>query len=324
MRLVVAGIVIFLCGCKPASTDVQVLRLAHGLDVSHPVHKAMVYMGHVLDSLSAGAMTVQVYPAQQLGSERECLELLQIGAVDITKVSAAVMENFSPAYQVLSIPYLFENRAHQQAFLEGAWGDSLLQSGKDFRLRGLCFYDAGSRNFYTRERPVERPEDLAGLKLRVQESTTAINMVKALGGSPTPISWGELYTALQQGVVDGAENNAPSFYLSRHYEVCKYYTLNEHTRVPDVLLCAENTWSRLTSAQRQWLQTAARVSADFQQQLWQAEEQRSLNALKEAGIEISYPDQKPFSEACSALIASFEQDPILNKYLVEIKRSGKN
>jgi tripartite ATP-independent transporter DctP family solute receptor len=164
----------------------------------------MVIMAEKLERKSGGTMTVEIYPSQQLGTERQCLELLQIGSLDMTKVSAGVMENFSPSMKVFGIPFLFNDRNHAYAVVDGPIGEELLLGGEKYWLRGMTFYDACSRSFYTKERPVYAPEDLDGLKIRVMESVTAMNMVRTLGGSPTPISWGELYTALQQGVVDGA------------------------------------------------------------------------------------------------------------------------
>src|SRR5690554_5273409 len=136
-------------------------------------------------------------------------------------------------------------------------GDDLLLSTKDKWIRGLCYYDAGSRSFYTKSRPIRHPDDLAGMKIRVMNSITAVQMMRTLGGSATPISWGELYTALQSGVVDGAENNLPSFYSSHHYEVCKYFSLDEHTTIPDVLVISKKVWDSLNSQEKEWLQQAA-------------------------------------------------------------------
>ena len=213
---------VLLTACS-GSQKGKVLKLAHGLDPSHSVHLGMVYMGERLEEMSDGKLRLEIYPSQQLGAERQCVELLQIGSLAMTKVSAAIMEGFAPKYKVLSLPYIFKDKEHSYRVLDGDIGNELLASGSDYWLRGLTFYDAGSRSFYTKDRPIMKPEDLAGLKIRVMKSPTAVNMIRAMGGSPTPISWGELYTALQGGVVDGAENNPPSFYLSHHYEVCKYY-----------------------------------------------------------------------------------------------------
>jgi tripartite ATP-independent transporter DctP family solute receptor len=214
------------CG---AQQDVMVLRVGHSLDPSHTVHKAMLKMGERLQQLSGGTMAIELYPSGQLGSERELIELLQIGSLAMTKVSASPLEGFVPTMKLFNIPYLFRDQEHFFKVLDSDIGRDILASLKPAQLLGLGYYDAGSRSFYTTKKPVVTPADLASVKIRVQESQAAMAMIRALGGNPTPISWGELYTALQQGVVDGAENNPPSFYLSRHYEVAPYYILDEHT-----------------------------------------------------------------------------------------------
>lgn len=308
-----------LAGCA-AEEDVTVIKLGHALDTEHPVHLAMVAMDQRLDSLSGGTMRIDIYPSQQLGSERETLELLQIGSLGMTKVSSSVLENFVPAYRVLSLPFVFRDDAHRFAVLEGGVGEELLEAPEPYRLRGLAFYDAGSRSFYTVDRPVEAPADLAGQKIRVQESATAMDMVRALGGSPTPIAWGELYTALQQGVVDGAENNPPSFYLSRHYEVARYYVLNEHTAVPDVLIVGTTLWDGLSPQQRAWLQDAADASAEVQKELWREATEEALAAVREAGVEvIPNVDKEPFAEAVEAMTATYAEDPALARLLDAIR-----
>ena len=226
------------CGQQQPKT----LKLAHGMDTGHPVHQGIVFMAERLRTKSAGQLQLEIYPSQQLGTERQCLELLQIGSLAMTKVSAAVMENFSPGIKVLSLPYIFRDRAHTFAVLDGPIGRELLRQGERYRLRGLGYFDAGQRSFYTKTKAIRQPDDLGGLKIRVQESAVAIRLVSILGAAPTPVSWGELYTGLQQGVVDGAENNLPSFYSSRHYEVCKQLSLNEHATVPDILVIGSRAW----------------------------------------------------------------------------------
>jgi len=281
--------------------DRELLRLGHGLDQNHPVHRAMLVMADEVARRSAGRLRIEVYPSEQLGSERECLELLQIGSLAMTKVSAAVLENFSPDFRIFGVPYLFRDDAHRFAVLEGPIGRELLIGLEPVRLRGLVYYDSGSRSFYTRDRPILTPEDLAGLKIRVQESPTAIAMVRAFGAAATPIAWGELYTALQQGVVDGAENNPPSFHLSRHYEVAGYYSLDEHTSVPDVLLVSDTVLRRLDAQEKEWLQAAADISAQVQKSLWQEASRKALQVAAQAGVEIVHPDKHAFREAARAM-----------------------
>ena len=311
-----------MTGCA-SDSKTRLIRLGHGLDVTHSVHQAMVKADGYLNDLSEGKMRLQIYPNQQLGSERECLELLQIGSLDMTKVSGDVMENFAPNMRIFGLPFLFDDKEHLFRVLDGDVGKSLLKEGEDYWLKGLGYYDSGSRSFYTRERPVKTPQDLEGLKIRVQESASAFEMVKQLGGSPTPISWGELYTSIQQGVVDGAENNPPSFYLSRHYEVCKYYIIDEHTMIPDILLVSTHLWNRLSAQEQKWLQEALDKSIIDQRRLWTQSENESLQAVIDAGVEVSYPEKAPFQEATKAMYDDFSKDPVIAN-LIERIRNEKN
>ena len=308
----------FALGCEETS-GIRTIRLAHGLDINHSVHRAMVKMGKDLDSVSKGRLRIEIYPNQQLGTEREILELIQLGSLDMTKVSVATLENFAPKTRILGLPYLFDSREHAFEVLDGPIGQSLLDNAEQFRLKGLGYYDAGFRSFYTEHAPVTAPDDLKGLKIRVMESITAMDMVKSLGGSPTPISWGELYTSLQQGVVDGAENNLPSFYLSKHYEVCPYYSLDEHTFSPDVLIVGTQFWDVLSEQEKGWLDKAVKKSLEHQRKLWAESEAEALEKIKEAGVEISHPDKKPFIEMTREMYRAYEEDEELNNMIEQIK-----
>jgi len=317
-KLITFSTLLLLTACVQKEQG-NVLKLAHGLDPSHPVHSAMVYMAEQCEEISNGELTIEIYPSGQLGSEQQCVELLQIGSLAITKVSAAVMESFTEDFKVLGLPYIFRSKEHSFKVLDGEIGDELLLSTEPFWIRGLCFYDAGSRSFYTIDRPIENPDDLKGLKIRVMKSITAMEMVKAQGGSPTPISWGELYTALQSGVVDGAENNPPSFYTSHHYEVCKYYSLNEHTMVPDVLIVSQKVWEKLNDQEKKWLQEAADRSVIVQRKLWAESEKESLEIVQEAGVIINYPDKEPFAEKVTELLDSYKENEKIYGLITRIK-----
>ncbi|MGQ1784129.1 MULTISPECIES: TRAP transporter substrate-binding protein [unclassified Saccharicrinis] len=312
------GLLLFLAGCKTANKTTT-LKLAHGLDPTHPVHKAMVFMADKLEEESEGKMKMEIYPSGQLGGEQQCVELLQIGSLAITKVSAAVMESFTPNYQVLGLPYIFKSREHSFTVLDGAIGKEFLNSTEKYNLKGLCFYDAGFRSYYTIDKPINSPEDLNGMKIRVMKSQTAMNMVKAMGGSPTPISWGELYTALQSGVVDGAENNPPSLYTSRHYEVCKKYTLNEHTAVPDVLIISTVVWNKLTEQEKKWLQAAADASVPEERRLWAEAEQEALDEVQKAGVEIIRPDKAPFMKTVESIFDGYKSQPEIYSLIQRIR-----
>jgi tripartite ATP-independent transporter DctP family solute receptor len=302
---------------------ITVLKLGHGMAPLHSVHQGMVYMAELVEEKSGGKMRIDIYPSEQLGSERQSLEMLQIGSLAITKVSAAVMESFAPTYRVVNLPYIFVSKEHSERVLDGEIGREILMDGEEFWLRGLAFYDSGSRSFYTKDRPINHPNDLRGLKLRVQPSPSAVNMVRAMGGSPTPISWGELYTALQGGVVDGAENNPPSFYLSHHYEVCRYYSLNEHSTVPDVLLISTKIWNTLTREEQTWLQEAATKSVAYQRELWLESEKHSLEMAEAAGVIINYPDKGPFIEIVQPLYEEFRNDKRLYDLIKRIQAKAE-
>jgi len=251
-------------------------------------------------------MRLEIYPSGQLGSERELVELLQIGSLAMTKVSSSPLESFVPEMKIFSLPYVFRDKAHYERVLASDIGKSLLLAPEKVRLRGMGYYDAGSRSFYTTEKAIRTPADLKGLKIRVQKSETSVQMIAAMGGAATPISWGELYTALQQGVVDGAENNPPSLYLSRQYEVCKYYTLDEHTAVPDILLMSLHIWESLTPEQQGWLQQAVDDSVVYQRELWAKASNEALAAIEASGVEIIRPDKAPFMAAVAGMKAKYK------------------
>lgn len=313
-------VLMLLMGCSMENST-KTLRLGHGLDVSHSVHKAMVKMGEDLLQRSGGKLKLEIYPSQQLGTERECLELLQIGSLDMTKVSVGVLENFAHKMTVLGLPFLFRDRQHSFDVLDGPIGQELLDDGKKYWLKGLGYYDAGSRSFYTMHKPIHTPDDLQGQKIRVMESATAVRMVQELGGSPTPISWGELYTSLQQGVVDGAENNPPSFYLSRHYEVCKFYSLDEHTVLPDVLLMGTYVWDKLSKQEQKWLNEAVTESVKYQRVLWAEAEAEALREVEKAGVEIIRPDKTLFADKVADILEDYKDDSEIYPLIKQIQET---
>jgi tripartite ATP-independent transporter DctP family solute receptor len=318
VSMLAASACLLLSACSDLA-GVKTLKLAHGLNTEHPVHKGMERMAELVAQKSGGKLTVEIYPSQQLGTERECLELLQIGSLGMTKVSSSVLENFAPKMKVLGLPYLFRDREHAYHFQDSELGRQLLLDGEKFWLRGLTYFDAGQRSFYTKTRPVNTPDDLHGLKIRVQESPVAMGLVRSMGAAPTPISWGELYTALQQGIVDGAENNPPSFFTSRHYEVCKFYTLNEHTAVPDLLLISTIRWNSLTPQEQQWLQEAADEATVYQRKRWQEDEQKALDEVQKAGVQIIRPDRSLFMERTKSLLDEYKNDPAMKDLIEKIQ-----
>lgn len=288
------------------ASDHIVLKLAHALPPAAPVHKGMVRFAELLAAKSGGLVEVQIFPSGQLGSETETIEQLQRGALAMVKTSTAAMEGFVPEMAVFGVPYLFDNEAHYWRVLEGDIGQELLLKGTSVNIRGLCYYDAGARSFYTVNHPIETPADLQGEKIRTMKSTTAMDMIDVMGGSATPMPFGELYTGLQQGMVDGAENNPPSVYDSRHWEVAKYYSLDEHSRIPDMLVMSEKVWESLPPYVQTWIQEAAQESVVYQRQVWQDYVQQCLEELEANGVTIEHPDKAPFQAAVQPMYEKFK------------------
>jgi len=305
--LAVVGFAIVLRNAPDISAgQVHVLKLAHSLDPSHPVHLAIVHMQERLEAISGGTLTIEIYPSSVLGGEVECIEQLQNGVLAMTKTSTGPMEGFVEEMQVFGLPYLFRDSDQFWKFADSELGKGLLHKGAERNMYGLCYYDAGSRNFYTKNRQIKTPDDLKGLKIRVMNSPMAIKMVEMMGASPTPISWGELYSALAQGIVDGAENNLPSFYSSKHYEPCKYFSLDGHVVLPDMLLISTPIWNELGKQEQKWLQQAADDSSQFQRELWATQSNKALAAIKEMGIEVYAPDKQPFMDKVAPMYEPYE------------------
>ncbi len=326
------GFALFLRGSKgvsaggnaggPAGGNAQVvLKLGHSLDVSHPVHKAMEFMNERLVEISGGTVEIDIYPSSVLGSEVQCIEQLQNGSLSMTKTSAASVENFLPEMAVFGLPYLFRDEGHYWDVLSSEIGRELLKKMQVKNLRGLCYYDSGSRNFYTKDHPIRTPDDLKGLKIRVMNSRTAMDMVSALGAAPTPIAWGELYTALAQGAVDGAENNPPSFTTNKHYEICKHFSKDAHTMIPDVLMIGTKTWQRLNPQVQKWVQQAADESSVCQRKLWKENTIDSLEEAKADGVTIYEVDKSLFAEKVKPMYEAIENEKV--KDLVERMRKVK-
>lgn len=320
MRLIFYVLVTFIVSSCSPKEETKFLKLSHSLSLDHPVHQALVYFSQRVDDKSDGQLNIEIYPGGQLGSERQSLELLQLGGLAMTKVSSAVMENFSPRLRVFGFPYLFENAEHRYRLFDSDLGKQLLLDGERYWLRGLTFFDAGSRSFYTKETSIEIPDDLKGLKIRVMQSPTAINLIKSLGASPTPVSWGELYTSLQQGVVDGAENNLPSFYSSRHYEICKNLSMDEHSSIPDILVISTIIYDKLSSEEKRWIEEAAQDAAIMQRKLWKTAEIEALKAIQKEGVKITYPHKDVFKKESDHIIKNLkEQNPELYETIQDIK-----
>ncbi|WCF11876.1 TRAP transporter substrate-binding protein [Edwardsiella piscicida] len=306
-HILCAAVLSLIAGGAQAAEKVT-LKLAHNLERSHVVHQAFEQMAKEVQQLSNGNMRIRIYPSSQMGSARETLELLQNGALDMTKGSASDLESFDNVYAIYNMPYLFKDQQHFDNVVYGPVGKEIMDSTKDKGFFAMSAYVAGTRSFYAKK-PITSPADLKGMKIRVQASPTTIKMVELMGGSPTPISFGEVYTAMQQGVVDGAENNVPSWVQTRGIEIANVLSEDEHASIPDYLVIATKTWEKLTPEQQDILTKAARNSEAYQQKLWDQVDAESRAQAKAMGASIVSVDKAPFRAAVQPLYDEFRKDP---------------
>lgn len=280
-----------------ASADAKTLRLNHNNPKDHPVHISMQKMADEVEAATDGALKIRIYPNGQLGSQRESTEQVQNCSLDMAKSNTSELEAFAPVYAAFNLPYMFQSEEHFNKIITGEIGQSILDKAAESGIRGLAYYTEGARSFYT-NKPILSPADLQGMKIRVQPSPSAVRMVELLGANPTPIGWGELYSALQQGVVDGAENNPTALTTARHGEVSKHFSLDEHTMIPSVVFISNCAWDGLTEEEKTALSTAARNSMTFHSAEWKKASDAALTeAQSEMGVEIHQVDKTPFIEA---------------------------
>lgn len=230
-----------------------------------------------------GEIVIDVQPGGVLGDEKSVIEAIQMGGIAFARVNAQPLADFYKPLSVFSLPFIFRSAKHQWAVLDGPVGDEVLNGMASARMVGLAYYDSGSRNIYNSKKVVKKPADLKGLKIRVQQSQLMMDMVKALGASPTPMPYGEVYTGLQSGVIDGAENNWPSYYSTSHYEVARYFTLDGHSMTPEVVMVSKAIWDKFTPAQQKIIKAAARKSEAIQKKAWKDYEAKSIAAIKKGG-----------------------------------------
>ncbi len=292
-------------GDTPA--DVIELRMAHNLAEDHPLHLAALKFAEEVEKNTNGTVTVTVFPNAILGSEVEAIEQLSNGALDMCRAGGGSLENFNSIFSAFAIPYLFDSEESFYAVMNSEIADEVYTMTESSGFIGLTYYDGGARSFYT-NKEVNSPEDLAGLKIRVMENPTSIAMMDALNASAVPMAYGDIYTALQQGVLDGAENNPTALTMGKHGEVAKYYCLDEHMRIPDFLIISNQTWAKLNPEQQQALKDAAAVSTEYHTELWKtAVEEALVSAEKDYGVTITNPDKTAFRDACAPLYDNLKE-----------------
>lgn len=296
---------------------VEKMRLGHNQPEDHAIHKALTKFADLVKERSKGEIEIKVFANGVLGGEREMLEQVQNGAIDFTKTSASPLETFSADYKVFNLPFVFRDRNHFFKVLESPVGESILASSKKSGFVGLAYYDSGARSFYGKK-PINTPDDLKGMKIRVQQSPTTIKMIQALGGTPTPMAWGEVYSALQMGVVDMAENNVTALTTGRHGEVSKFYSDTEHQMVPDVLLISAARWDALKKPQQDIIKKAALESYQMHKQLWAATEKDAQVKAEKMGVKFSSPKKDAFIAKVKPMIDAERKNPATAKLLDQI------
>lgn len=281
----------------PAFAQDLVLRSSDTHPPGYPTVAAVEYMGELISERTDGRIAVQVYHSAQLGEESDTIEQTQFGVIDLNRISMGPFNNLIEATKAPSMPFIFRDVAHMRAVMDGEIGQEILAEFDNHNLVGLAFYDAGARSMYNRQRPIESLEDMAGLRIRVIQSDLFVDMIGALGANATPMPYGEVYSSIQTGVIDGAENNWPSYESSGHYEVAGYYTLTEHLIVPEVLVMSKQSWEALSEEDQAIIREAAQDSVAHQRELWEAREATSEEHVRAAGATINEIDKAAFQEA---------------------------
>jgi tripartite ATP-independent transporter DctP family solute receptor len=286
----------------------------------YPTVAAVQEMGRLLEERTGGRICVEVFHSAQLGEEKDTIEQTRLGVIDLNRISMAPFNGLIPETAIMSLPYLFRDVDHLHKVLDGPIGQQVLDLFTAQDLIALAYYDPGARSFYNRERPIKSIEDLAGLKFRVIQSDVFVDMVAALGADAVPMPYGEVYSSIETGVIDGAENNWPSYESSGHYEVAKYYTLDEHTMVPEVLVMSKAAFDKLTPEDQEAVRQAARDSVPFNREAWAKREKESEEKVLAAGVEVVRDiDKAPFVAAMGPVYEKYAATPEMKKLVEDIQ-----
>lgn len=285
------------------------LRLAHNQAEDHPIHTSLIELSDQAEENSDGSVEIELFPNGQLGDERGVIELVKSGTLDMAKVSASALESFDSNYAIFSLPYVFQSEEHYFQVMDNSEAvQEIFQNTRDEGFFATGWYTGGQRSIYTAEKEVASPADMNGMKIRVQESPTSIAMIEAMGGAPTPMSFGEVYTSLQQGVIDGAENNETGLTSNKHGEVAKAYTYTEHQYVPDVLIVSTSMWDKLSEEQQQAITDAAVESSESHKQVWADAIAQAITDAEDMGVTFYEIDKQPFIDAATPLHETYQSE----------------
>ena len=291
-----------LCGCGQTEQR-RIVRIGHNQSTNHPTHIGLTAFAEYINEQLGDKYVVEVYPSELLGAQTDMVQLTQTGAIDFCVASNAILETFSKNYEIFNLPYLFASaEAYHAAMDDPNVTDPIFTATEKAGFKAVTWLDAGTRNFYTVNKPIESPADLKGLKIRVQQSPTNIEMMSLLGGSATPMSFGEVYTSLQSNIIDGAENNEMALTDNGHGDVCKYYSYDMHQMVPDILIGNLAFLEELSEEELAIFEEGFELLNSVQREEWvKAVESAKDKAQNEQGVIFIYPDQEPFVEACKPL-----------------------
>lgn len=314
----ISSLLFISCGGGNGANRVTTFSLPHVLNTDHPVHIALEKFAEEVKTRSNGSMVIRIQPGGTLGNEQELCDNVSNDADAFTKISSTILETKTELAKIYSLPYLFRDVDHMWEVLDGEIGNELLDMAVDQNLKGICYFDAGVRSFYTKT-PVSTPEDLRGMKIRVQKSVMMQSLVESLGASPQQIAFSELYTALDTGVVQGAENNIPSYYTTQHYKIAPHYVFDEHVYLPDILLMSASRWDDLTPEEQQIIMDSAEVAKAFQKELWKTENEEQIKKMEAEGVTFTRLDNKDaFMQATQPIYNQFEGTEIM-QYVERIR-----
>ena len=297
------------------------LRAADTQNEDYPTVQALRFMGRVVSERSSGRHQIKVFHSRQLGEEKETLEQTRAGVIDLNRTNVALLGNIVPSMNVLAMPFLFRSIEHMQKVLDGPIGAEILASFEPYGFVGLAFYDSGARSIYNNVRPVRSLADIKGLRIRVQQSEQMSEMIRSLGAAPVELPYGQVLTGLVTKLIDGAENNWPSFVTTDHYKHAGYYTLTEHTMSPEVLVMSHKVWATLSAEDRKIFREAALRSSQFMREKWRDLEEQSRKQAEDAGVIIVTDiDKKPFEQAMAGIWTKAQRDPAAAQLIERIRK----
>ena len=296
-------------------------RVADTQGEDYPTVQALRFMSRLIAERSNGRHQINVFHSHQLGEEKETLEQTRVGAIDLNRTNVALIGNIVPSMNVLAMPFLFRSIEHMQKVLDGPIGAEILGGFEPYGFVGLTFYDSGARSIYNCVRPVRSLADLKGLRIRVQQSEQMAEMIRSLGADPVELPYGQVLTGLATKLIDGAENNWPSFVTTNHYKYAGYYTLTEHTMSPEVLVMSQKAWATLSAEDRKIFREAALRSSQFMREKWRDLEDQSRKQAESAGVTIVTDiDRKPFEQAMAGIYAKAQRDPAAAQLIERIRK----